>query len=160
MQNLIDLKFIGLACWAQWRQCTCMSLLTQSKLFVLHTCPLLLVSLNSLSQVKLWEPTPAGNWKQITYITIELEVIRYSKKHLNLNLNFYLVDPVPQKCYNLIVKILSSLISSLVGLLAWLHCISIAEVWVQILYRPDFFSGTIFNTVMFITAKIIFILFS
>ena len=150
MQNLIDLKFIGLACWAQWRQCTCMSLLTQSKLFVLHTCPLLLISLNSLSQVKLWEPTPAGNWKQIMYITIELEVIRYSEKHLNLN--FYLVDPVPQKCYNLIVKILSS----------WLveHCISIAEVWVQILYRPDFFSGPIFNTVMFITAKIIFILFS
>ena len=42
------------------------------------------------------------------YITIELEVNRYSEKHLNLNLNFYLVEPVPQKCYNLIVKILSS----------------------------------------------------
>ena len=91
------------------------------------------------------------------YITIELEVIRYSEKHLNLN--FYLVDPVPQKCYDSQDTIL---FSSLVGLLAWLvkHCISIAEVWVQILYRPDFFSGPIFNTVMFITAKIIVILFS
>ena len=51
------------------------------------------------------------------YITIELEVIRYSEKHLNLN--FYLVDPVPQKCYNLIVKILSSFLLQLVCWLGW-----------------------------------------
>lgn len=53
------------------------------------------------------------------YITIELEVIRYSEKHLNLNLKFYLVDPVPQKCYNLIVKILSSFLLQLVCWLGW-----------------------------------------
>ena len=40
------------------------------------------------------------------------------------------------------------------------HCTSIAEVnWVQILYRPEFFSGLIFTTaqVVFIIAKITFI---